>query len=47
MGTVGYEDVDCDTIDHTYIRLASGLLRINRDLELELFYSSQDIIFRA
>ena len=20
VGTVGYEDVDCDTIDHTYIR---------------------------
>ena len=23
MGTVGYEDVDCDTIDHTFIRTAS------------------------
>ena len=20
VGTVGYEDVDCDTIDHTYVR---------------------------
>ena len=23
VGTVGYEDIDCDTIDHTYIRYSS------------------------
>lgn len=23
IGTVGYEDVDCDTIDHTYVRTSS------------------------
>ena len=26
MGTVGYEDVDCDSIDHTYIRTSSSSL---------------------
>jgi len=26
VGTVGYEDVDCDYIDHTYVRTASPLL---------------------
>ena len=26
IGTVGYEDVDCDYIDHTYVRAQSPLL---------------------
>ena len=26
VGTVGYEDVDCDSIDHTYIRTSSSSL---------------------
>lgn len=26
IGTVGYEDVDCDYIDHTYVRAHSPLL---------------------
>ena len=40
IGTVGYKDVDCDYIDHTYIRADSSLLD-----QVRLFSVSTNNIF--
>jgi len=37
IGTVGYEDVDCDYIDHTYVRAQSPLLDQNLRQEIAAF----------